>query len=446
MTSIYEQAVFAQQQQLYGPSFATSVSRIAPPSTTSAFMRFITNTMSFWNKFFTHTIPDMFKPPLTPIKLIVRLLVGFCLIMVVVWLVNILKKISNPSTEGFASKTDIRSSLNKAELRVNQLSGSEGFQQKESVKNKLLNLQPMTAKQAAFLGPLQNGAFDADKGIANQLNLGIRSFFFQIDYLTKQTDKTNQPTPYEPVLLYRDNSGNLTSIHSYASLEDTFSKLREYGFNDRVTNHTDPIIIYLHFVRTPDLYNETDMYVKYVKKVATSLNVLNDKFAKDYYRASKESDIFNQDIHTFDGKILVGTNLDTSYSYQMYQQNKILLLEDLDYKINFRYYKESTNPIDATAIVQQSMKPNAIIVKAMDLLNMSDQQRNDWIGTHKGVFVLVKDEPNNFLNPVQVSILLDTFGVNVVPYDYINSSLNDAKQVKKLFGSSWKLKNDFFII
>lgn len=446
MATMFEKAAYAQQQQMYGPAFASAASRIAPPSTTNAFMRFINNTTRFWKKFFTHTIPDMFKDPLNPIKLLVRVIVGFLFIMLIVFLVNIIKKISDPKvSEGFAkNKTDIRSALNRVQLRVNQLSGSEGFQNSGQSKNTLFNIQPLTIKQAAFLGPLQNGAFDADKGISQQLNLGIRSFFFQIDYITKQTDTTNQPKAYEPVLIYRDNSGNLTSLNSYASLDETFKYLGEYAFNDRIPNHNDPVIIYLHFVKTPDMYNDTEKYIQYMKAVSKSLNILNNYLAKEYYRSNKELQIFNQDIHTFDKKVLIGTNVDTSYFKNMSDKNALLLSEDLDYKINFHYYKETSDSIDVTQIMPNN-NVNAIIVKAMTLLNMNEQERNDWITTHKEKFILLKDEPNNFLNPAQVDILLNTFGVNVLPFDYFNSKLEDAKEVKKIYNSSWKIKPDILI-
>ena len=71
----YEDALYAQQVRQYGASSAKSLRNFGPPSTTSAFLTFINNNMNFWNKFFTHTIPDMFRDPITPMKLIVRLIV-----------------------------------------------------------------------------------------------------------------------------------------------------------------------------------------------------------------------------------------------------------------------------------------------------------------------------------------------------------------------------------
>ena len=139
--------------------------------------------------------------------------------------------------------------------------------------------------------------FDTNSGISQQLALGCRSFFFNIDYLTNDMNRENFSRPYEPALLYRDNSGNLISNNSGA-LDNAFKHLAEYGFNDQMPNYNDPIIVFLHFVRTPDKLTETDRYVTFLKKVSLSLNVLNNRFAKEYYRSSRESDIFTQDIHT----------------------------------------------------------------------------------------------------------------------------------------------------
>jgi hypothetical protein len=247
------------------------------------------------------------------------------------------------------------------------------------------------------------------------------------------------PRPYEPALIYRDNSGNLNS-RNYGVLDDAFKHLNEYGFNDQIPNHTTPIIIFLHFIRTPDKLNETDKYVAFLKRVSLSLNVLNNRLAKEYYRSSKESDIFTQDFKTFDTKILIGTNIDTSYSKQLNAQGSLTLMEDLDYKMNFHYYKEDSEAIDATAISTGSVY--ALIVKRSKLLSLNNQERNDWLATHKNKFIILKDEPMNMLNPADVALLLNTFGVNVVPYDYINTPLADAKNVKNLYNGSWKVKPD----
>ena len=425
----YEDALYAQQVRQYGASSAKSLRNFGPPSTTSAFLTFITNNMNFWNKFFTHTIPDMFRDPITPIKLIVRLIIILIIITLAIVIWNYAKRIGG---EGFVNT---QSAVNKATTRVNQLSGvKEGFQAQEKKVN-LMNLQPLTVKQAAYL----TDVFDTNSGISQQLALGCRSFFFNIDYVTHDMSRDSYPRPYEPALIYRDNSGNLTS-RNYGALDDAFKHLREYGFNDQIPNYTSPIIIYLHFIRTPDKLNETDKYVAFLKRVSISLSVLNDRLAKEYYRSSKESDIFTQDFKTFDTNILIGTNIDTSYSKQLNAQGTLTLMEDLDYKINFHYYKEDSESIDATAISTGPVY--ALIVKRSKLLSLNNQERDDWLAKHKNKFIILKDEPMNILNPAEVALLLNTFGVNVVPYDYINTPLADAKNVKNLYNGSWKMKPD----
>ena len=427
--SSYEDAIYAQQSRQYGSASAKALRSVGSPSTTSAFMNFINNNINFWKKFFTHTIPDMFRSPITPIKVIVRLIVLLIIITIVISLWNYSKRIGN---EGFVNT---QYAVNKATTRVNQLSGvKEGFQAQEK-KLMLMNLQPLTVKQAAYL----TDVFDTNSGISQQLALGCRSFFFNIDYVTHDMDRENFPRPYEPALIYRDNSGNLNS-RNYGALDDAFKHLREYGFNDQIPNYTTPIIIYLHFIRTPDKLNETDKYVAFLKRVSLSLNILNDRFAKEYYRSSKGSDIFTQDFKTFDTKILIGTNIDTSYSKQLNAQGSLTLMEDLDYKINFHYYKEDSEAIDATAISTGSVY--ALIVKRSKLLSLNKQERDDWLATHKNKFIILKDEPMNMLNPADVALLLNTFGVNVIPYDYINTPLADAKNVKNLYNGSWKVKPD----
>ena len=309
----YQDALYAQQSQQYGLGTAKALRSVAPPSTTNAFMQYIRNTGKFWKKFFTHTIPDMFRDPISPIKILVRLLLLIIIVTLAICLWNYAKKLGNNDTvQGFI---DTHAAVNKAQERVNQLSSNsskEGFQTVQTVqtvtdqtttpaqRNILKNLQPLTVKQAAYL----ENVFDTNSGISQQLALGCRCFFFNIDYLTSDMDRENFSRPYEPALLYRNNSGDLIS-RNYGSLEDAFQHLAEYGFNDQMPNYNDPIIVLLHFVRTPDKLTETDKYVAFLKKVSLSLNTLNNRLAREYYRSSRESDIFTQDIHTFDTKILI---------------------------------------------------------------------------------------------------------------------------------------------
>uniref|UniRef100_A0A6C0IF88 Uncharacterized protein n=1 Tax=viral metagenome TaxID=1070528 RepID=A0A6C0IF88_9ZZZZ len=444
----YQDALYAQQSQQYGSGAAKALRSVGPPSTTNAFMQFIHNTGKFWKKFFTHTIPDMFRDPITPIKVFVRLVILLIVVTLAISLWNYAKGLgNNTNVQGFI---DTRAAVNKAQERVNKLSSTkEGFQTtqetqinqttSEAKRNILKNLQPLTVKQAAYLDKV----FDTNSGISQQLALGCRSFFFNIDYLTADMNRENFSRPYEPALLYRDNSGNLISNNSGA-LDNAFQHLAEYGFNDQMPNYNDPIIVFLHFVRTPDKLTETDRYVTFLKKVSLSLNVLNNRFAKEYYRSSRESDIFTQDIHTFDTKILIGTNIDTSYSKQLNASGSLTLMEDLDYKINFHYYKEGSDPIDATAI-STSNQVNALIIKRTTLLALTGQQREDWLATHKNNFIIMKDEPTNVLNPAEVGFLLNTLGVNIVPYDYINTPLADARNVKTIYNGSFRMKPDILI-
>jgi hypothetical protein len=53
---------------------------------------------------------------------------------------------------------------------------------KREIASKLINLQPLTVKQAGFIGPLDAGVFQEATAVTNTLKAGVRTFFFQIDY------------------------------------------------------------------------------------------------------------------------------------------------------------------------------------------------------------------------------------------------------------------------
>ena len=403
----------AQLSRKVGPAGVIALKGTGLTSTTTLKLNTFFN--NNWNKM--KKIPTYFQKPYTMGKLIMY---GFIFIVIVILSIYVYKKYYTTS-ETFEN-TNIPHQ--KAFEIVNSIKLKQDINVNED-DNKLINIQPITFKEAAYLG-LQT--FDDKLGVLEQLRAGSRFFFLQIDYLEKDLGK-NFAKPYEPVLVLRNNARRMVSKNS-ASLKNVASSLKEYYNNNNVPNHTSPLVLFLHFVKMPYSITETEKYKSYLNKVYEALNILDPVLIKGYSKASKESDLFNRKFSDFNKQVIIGTNIDTSI------MNGTI---DLDKYIHFRYYQSDKDSVDITDTQTSVDKTNALIYNADYLLSIKDTEQ--FIKLHKNKFIIVK--PNLELKQKQIEILLNKLNVNVVLHDYFSDSENITKIYKLYNNSSYKLKSIF---
>jgi len=178
-----------------------------------------TTTINKLNNWFTGNYRYFFSKPSSNLKLLGYAIIFVVIVTIIIFVVPQVRKqvigFENPNTNNNEVAKD-------ASRRVDQLivNGTENHATNDDYK--LINLQPVCFKQAAYLG---KDTFDSDLGILEQFRLGSRFFFLQIDYIeTDSLDKYKFGNPYEPVLIWRDNSNKLSSVNS-ASLNNTFKSI-----------------------------------------------------------------------------------------------------------------------------------------------------------------------------------------------------------------------------
>ena len=433
-----------------GPSVAGNLASAGiPATTTQTFYSYFKYSGTAFKNFFTKTIPSIFQKPRTPMKLLIMGIIFLLIIFLCYWLYNTVN-----NYEPFANPNDrlaqIKLIMNKVQAEGFQLARQPLLSQINTITAppptkltttaspttpqgpvvNLFNIQPLTFKQAAFLGPVEAGYFDANNGILNQLNLGNRVFFLQIDYVEKTSDKFCKA--YEPCLIYRDKNGSLTSKNS-ASIADVCKYIVEYGFNNVIPNNSNPITLFLHFVRLPYAPTDSDNYVGYLSKVSAMLENLNSNLLTGgYYRAAKENELFSTDYASLKQSIIIGTNIDTS----VFMKVKADQPDDLDYKIHFHYFVIDSETVDITTTIPQSNKYNALIFNSATVLSISQTK---W-AKYKNYFTIVKPPNDKNLTVEQVTTLLNDYGVNVILYDYFSTDTTSTKAVLNLYGSSFRTK------
>ena len=330
---------------------------------------------------------------------------------------------------------DIANTLNASTAKTTVTTKSEGFQSGGSVTSEqynMLNMQPLAIKQVGYIGPVSDGVFDIETGTSQALRAGFRSFVFQIDYLDKESDA--------PVLVYRDDGMTLISKNTgdIGKVAETISNV---AFRPEVPKYMEPIIIYLHFLRTPkdDPATDTSAYIFFLSKVAKALAPLAPQHLNmtpmgTFRRQMQESTLLTVPFNSFNnGQVIVLCNADTT----SFRNNKPTInpAEDLDYWVNMRVYMntdvDAVGTLGVTVPPPKGITPSAIVVSLQNLLKLTSKQLDAFIAETKHQFVIAL--PSQMNNPTtdDMTAALDKLGLNMIPLDIFS---HDIEEVKTLVG------------
>ena len=297
----------------------------------------------------------------------------------------------------------------------------------------LLHLQPMTIKQAGFLGPLPYGAFDITNATGQALRSGFRSFTLQIDFLDRKRDPTKYADVGMPTLLYRGDDGSLISSNS-GSIGEVAKTIAALAFRPEVPNYTQPIVLYLHILRAPSRVKQEDEYLSFLSKIAQQLNPLAPNHLGMsplgvFHRQKNEEALINTPLSSFEGNVIVLCNADTTPFRSSSLSTNYPPANDLDYWVNMRVYLNSE--FDVFGLAQTppaTVKPNAIVVGFGALLAMSTQRSDTFTSKAKNQFVIAM--PSALSNPTYKDLNAGlALGVNMIPLDIFSDKLENVKNL-----------------
>ena len=320
--------------------------------------------------------------------------------------------------------------------------GKEGFA--DAAPLTLQNAQPLTIKQAAFLGPLPEGHFDTDSGAVQALRAGFRSFIFQIDYLDTKRDENLFALPGIPTLLYRGDDGGLISENS-ADINTVAQSIANSAFRPEVPKNTDPVIIYLHILRAPSVMRDPDNYKIFLSKIATALNPLAPMHLGmtplgTFNRQKQEAVLLTAPLKSFEGQVIVLCNADTSVFKNTSPQ--INPADDLDFWVNMRVYlNDSADSLGITQMPAAGVTPSAVVVKLADVLALSSTKADAFAAQGKSRFVIAL--PSQMANPTlkDLDTAINLLGINMVPLDIFSDTIENVKAlVKKYDSNDFRLK------
>lgn len=300
----------------------------------------------------------------------------------------------------------------------------------------LINLQSLAVKQTAYIGPSEvDGVFDATVGVQSALKVGVRVFVLQISYLDVKKDSSKFDEQYVPTLVYRNDAGDLISSNG-ANIKEVAKTLAAYGFSESMNAATQPLILYLHFQRTPNALREPEKYVKFLSSVAERLEplqefMLGSTSEGNFKRQQNENILLTTPVSTFEKKIIVLCNADTSAFRNVTSLglDNIDTKYDLDFMVNIRVYLDDSNS-DKLGVTTQPLngeKANAVIVPFNSLEGLSQEDMDKFAMKGKSRYVIAM--PSQMKNPTADSIktVIGKCGVNCVPLNLFGEAIDELK-------------------
>jgi hypothetical protein len=292
-----------------------------------------------------------------------------------------------------------------------QLLGKQGFYSQIDVsKTAVVNWRPLTVRLAGYLGGIhtaRDGVFDMTKGIQLALAQGARAFVFDIDYL--------DVAPCNPVVIHRDNSGYMRSLHTGKILEG-MKALANMAF----TTNYDPVMVIIYLRRIPKLASQQDSFFK---GIAASLDPISGYHLGlneqgNFHNCKSESVLFTSPITNYQKQFIVMTNYNTNTLPDTANPK-----DNLDFWTNARIWVDESGKSSVLGEVTASVPPGQIPYAQMgattQLLNIGSADQPNYIQTSSNTFKIAISDLEVTLSNAQLHTLMNTLGIQCVPIDVI---------------------------
>ena len=307
------------------------------------------------------------------------------------------------------------------------------------VEQMLINFYVLGCRLTGYLGPMNNGYFDANTAVQYAVKAGCRAFVLDIDFV-EQCMSCDQTT-YTPYLVVRKGTGTGNENSDYlvnwngelckninqTTVDKVCTAINNFAFSSETCqNSTDPVIIVLNFLRMPDLTDRCSLKnLNYYSQVAKALQVFGTRLYQqaangNYFRQLQPDQLLLNKITDYNGKVLIFNNTDTT-GFDPSVCNNIPKYEpkdDLNYYTNLQLHY-SMRQLGVT----DNAAGNGVLDSADEYKNIpvSESATYKMNTTNKWTMCL----PSNPLTPVPettYTYITDTFGVHCVPISLFDTS------------------------
>lgn len=305
----------------------------------------------------------------------------------------------------------------------------------------LVNLQPLTANMAGFMGPLDKGVFKPKTYIRNALQAGFRAFVLPISIYKDDNKKPpNWPPSDTPSIIFRNDKGEITSLNGISLqtfLEALLITLAEQG---DTTQANEPILLYIIPAENgkyiPDPLTEERMYVNVMHMMAKQIEAANlgqrrltnlgQKGAA--IGGANESAILTTPLQQLQGKILFFTSFKTDL---MLKSAYTSMSPRLSQFMNFL-----TQPISSG---ETTNVPGSRSLALTDVVG----SKMDWVSKARSTWhATLEDDPRQCPTEKSMSEGLQK-GIQSIPIPF-GYGVNDgeaAKLIRMWEGFAWRIKD-----
>lgn len=308
----------------------------------------------------------------------------------------------------------------------------------------LVNFVPLTVYNPGYVGPIDNGVYKEAESVAATLKAGARCFVLPIDYHENSTlPKPQFPDAGEPCLLYRDAGGTIRSLNA-GSIQKVAEALGNLAFNDSVPLKSDPLLVILYFVRTPQ--ENTKEYLRYCSKVAKQLTPLQPFFLGQapegvYNRQARQDELLYTPLQNLEKRVIVMSNIDTNLfrNPKSVGVSSVPTQEDLDFFVNLRLFSPIDPPLGATQRATQNQFARGYIETLQYSLLVPENKSRDTVETNRIRWIVNLSNEVPKLKDIKYAI--EKMGVQCIPLPLYALSEGD-KPILDLWKKGWIVKPD----
>jgi hypothetical protein len=310
---------------------------------------------------------------------------------------------------------------------------------KRPVKEKdqiFVNFYSLGCRFAGYIGPSDVTYYDPEIAIQNAVSAGCRTFVLDIDFIETCDDK------YFPTLVVRNKDGVLIeniksrqpkcNTEHYSTIKDVCNKINTYAFSPSCQNGTDPVVLVLYFLRQPPGAFDSVPVLTFYSNVAKMLAPLQDRFLQveltgKYYRQQQESQLLTNPISTYNNKVLVFSNANTSG----FRKSPPKPAEDLDFIVNLRLsYTQTKMGITENG----SGSTFGILQTADDYMTIPSDRSDATINATKLKWTIcLSTDPMVSVPKETYTTIAETYGVHCVPILLHDIPANQYMFTDKLF-------------
>lgn len=376
---------------------------------------------------------------------LIYLLVFFFVIAVIIGISVVMNKSSTMSTPSNISRIS-GTQLTQLETVLAPYSKSKSSlisQQVPANQKALVNFAPLTVMNPGYVGPTENGVYKENEAVSAALKAGARCFVLPIDYHENSgLPKPAFPASGEPCLLQRDSGGVIRSLNA-GSIQKVSEALANLAFNDVISLRTDPLVVVLYFVKTPQPNSKE--YLRYCSKVAKELNplipfMLGQAPEGVYNRQARQDELLYTPLQNLEKKVIIMSNIDTtifrnpkSVGIQAVSQR-----EDLDFMTHLRLFAQTDVSLGATEKASQNQFPRGYVESFSYYTAIPEKRIKDTQDANRIRWVVAI--PTETPSVKQMKTVMETLGVQAIPLTLYSFGESEKPILDMWKSSGWKVK------